>query len=846
MALAPRWPWQRPRRQQQQHQQHQQQGQPQSDALASALRPVIDRLESRLMLSAVVLDDDGVLSIQGTPGDDTVTVRPYAKGKGIKVIDGDEVHRFDAKAVKRIVFDGGAGDDSFRVLNMRGTVTTPVEARGGAGDDVLSAGAGDDTLFGGDGNDVLSGGSGDNLLVGGAGDDTIVGREGKDTISGGGGDDAISTGGGKGTYRTGAGVDVVDTIQRRFPIVTTYDEDPVGYNVRQMRNAYGFGALDNPAYKNRGRGAAIAIVGAYEVPAARKDLNYFSKEFGLTQKNKKTLKVVNLAPKRRRLYDEGWNGEAMLDLQWAHAIAPEATIIMVQAATAAGPDLYAAVEKAKRILNKGYGGGVVSMSWGTLPPNNENDRIYESTFRGPDSRYISYIVAAGDITASVGYPETSPNVLSVGGTSLFLDQFGNRVPGLFQYPLEDDLFGTVPEWGTDFPPEYPNGGDCEDNTTLVINGHGKIPGGEKPWWYASGGPSNIFDIPDFQDDRDVENYGGLRARWVPDVAWNGDPRTGVAVYNSLGFGGGSGWGQTGGTSAGAPQFAAMVALANQLRGEKGQRPIGNKLLDRVYEFGGRGGDAYFNDITIQGQGPLPQPGPCPSGSYIFPSATGWDAATGWGSPNAQSFIPALAERRVPLTRTTEPVLLRGTFTDDVLFSNSFDVVQFNARARLSGYGSLELSATNTLRAFSTNIGGGGGGVGEIENVAFIVSLYGMDEVTGFAEPPLPSLTWVNGNLVEYELISVPGTPIKLFRNGDSIQGLGFLTITEVPLGGDDAPDPAEFVQRTTPIRFEGRMRKDRITSGKFFTVDANGEELERRFNWDDNIGVPLVRGEFEH
>ena len=830
MALAPRGPWQQ-----------------RTGPLTSAVRPVIDRLESRMLLSSVTLED-GVLTIDGTDGPDTVTIRPHDSGKTLKVNDDGVFHFFKRKDVDRIVFDGGRGDDSFRVRDFRAQITAGISATGGAGDDVLGGGAGDDSLVGGAGHDLLSGSTGDNVLSGGAGDDTLVAREGKDTMYGGGGVDSISTGGGKGIHLSGAEDDHVDTIQHHFPIITTYQEDPVGYTVHQMRNAHGFGYLGNSAYRNRGRGQAIAIVGAYDVPTARADLKFFSKEFGLNQLNKKTLQIVNMASKRRRLYDEGWNSEAMLDLQWAHAIAPEATIIMVQAATNSGPDMFAAVNKATSILNRKFGGGVVSMSWGNYF-DEEGDRVYESTFRGPETRFVSYVASVGDVTADAAYPGTSPNIVSVGGTALFLDQFGNRVPGVVQYPAEPDLLTNVPEWGTDFSPSP--GAGCEDSTRDVFNGHGKIPGGEKPWWFSSAGPSTNFDIPDYQDDRDIEDYPEQppgfpfgfdgRARWTPDISWNADPRTGVAVYNTSGTEGGSGWGQTGGTSAGAPQFAAMVALANQLRAEKNKRPVGSTLLDRIYRLGDRGPDAYFNDIDVQGVGPLEPPGPCwPENAFIYNAINGWDAATGWGSPNAQSFIPALAERKVPLTRNNRTLEIRGQFTDDLLFGDDLEIFQFRGRSRVSGYGSLEFSAMTTLQLYESRPP-----AGVVSNSVMMVDMYGMDETIGLAVRNGWLLTFVNGQLIERNLAQGTGTPIKLFRNGDSIQGVGFLSITQIPLEGNTDPNPDDYIVRTTPIRIEGRMKGDRVVGARFYTIDANGKEVRLRFTTDDNVGVPIVRGEID-
>src|SRR5687767_1540980 len=110
MALAPRGPWQQ-----------------RTGPLTSAVRPVIDRLESRMLLSSVTLED-GVLTIDGTDGPDTVTIRPHDSGKTLKVNDDGVFHFFKRKDVDRIVFDGGRGDDSFRVRDFRAQITAGISA----------------------------------------------------------------------------------------------------------------------------------------------------------------------------------------------------------------------------------------------------------------------------------------------------------------------------------------------------------------------------------------------------------------------------------------------------------------------------------------------------------------------------------------------------------------------------------------------------------------------------------------------------------------------------------------------------------------------------------------------
>lgn len=811
----------------------------QGDRLASAIRPVLETLERRTLLSVSLAD--GVVTIEGTPQDDHVVVRPGGKDR-VKVLFNDERHVFDAGQVKQITFDGGDGDDTFKVLNIGGSVEAKIVAYGGAGDDVLGGGSRNDRILGGDGDDLLAGYAGKDSLDGGDGNDTLLTGDGDDRAFGGIGDDQIVQGGGKDYLRPGAGDDEVSEIQPSFPIIT-YTLDPAGYTPRMQRYAYGLGALDDRRYTNRGQGQAIAIVGAFDLPRIRQDMKAFARDMDLPGLNRKQLRVLNMAPKKRRLVDEDWNGEAMLDVQWAHAIAPKARIYMVQAATNAPADMFAAVEKAKRVLNNGFGGGVISMSWGNYI-DAELRRIYESTFRGPDSRFISYIASSGDIGGINAYPNTSPNVVSVGGTALYLDEYGNRVGGAWEWPIEAPVRDPLTQ-------QWVWGGHhfCLENTGIgLVDGdydRNIFPGGEVAWWEGSGGPSNVFDIPDYQENRDIPGD----TRGTPDISWNADPATGVPVYNSVGSGGQSGWGTFGGTSAGAPQFAGVVALANQRRAERGNRPVGSKLLDRIYRVAGRGADQPFLDIgtpggsqVYHGSGPI---APCDDPNlFVLPTFPGWDYATGWGSPNGSALIPALADERVPLT--SGRIRISGTFTDELLFGGGTEWVGFTGTTRAGGFGTITVPAMTSTRLFrSAQVPGGG--VTPVTNSLFMVDFFGHDSQDGRADRNGWIITTVNGVVQEQQLNQGTGTPLKLYKHGKSVQGLGFVSFTEITLTDDDAGgelDPEDFDVRTVPVRFVGTVGKKGQISGDYWAIGPDGERIERSFDPNSNLGTTLVRGKF--
>ena len=188
-----------------------------------------------------------------------------------------------------------------------------------------------------------------------------------------------------------------------------------------------------------------------------------------------------------------WQLEACLDVEWAHAIAPNATILLVEATSASDSDLLSAVDYA----TSQPGVVAVSMSWGNNEFSSEPSSSFEDHFNKPG---ITFFASSGDDGTNVMWPAASANVVSVGGT------------------------------------------------TLNLNSAGKVIS-ETAWGNSSGGVSNYVAKPIFQT-----NFGlTYPNRAVPDVSYNGDANTGVSVYNGT-------WWKVGGTSAGAPQWAAIHAL----------------------------------------------------------------------------------------------------------------------------------------------------------------------------------------------------------------------------------------------------------------------------------------------
>jgi len=191
---------------------------------------------------------------------------------------------------------------------------------------------------------------------------------------------------------------------------------PSGFGPAQILKAYGV--------PTGGGAGTIVIVDAYDDPYALADFNAFAAQYGLPQETStsvtastnKVLQVV-YASGRKPSANSGWSQEADLDIEWAHAMAPNAKIVLVEAASNSNTNLYAAEDVAATIA----GAHQCSNSWGGGESSGET---------GTDSHFshagVTYLFSSGDTGGLREYPAASPNVVAVGGTSLKLDASGNR------------------------------------------------------------------------------------------------------------------------------------------------------------------------------------------------------------------------------------------------------------------------------------------------------------------------------------------------------------------------------------------------------------------------------------
>ena len=198
---------------------------------------------------------------------------------------------------------------------------------------------------------------------------------------------------------------------------------PSGLSATAMRHAYGMDAIKFGSVTGDGTGQIIAIVDAYDEPTMAADLAAFNTAMALPSC---TLIKVNQTGSTTGLpaadTKQGWGLETAMDVEWAHAMAPKATILLVEANSASDADLYTAVDTARNWP----GVTAVSMSWGgdetsgdsatdfhfTTPTGHTGVTFFASS--GDNGKYAS----AGTTTVIAGYPAVSPNVVAVGGTTL--------------------------------------------------------------------------------------------------------------------------------------------------------------------------------------------------------------------------------------------------------------------------------------------------------------------------------------------------------------------------------------------------------------------------------------------
>jgi subtilase family serine protease len=441
------------------------------------------------------------------------------------------------------------------------------------------------------------------------------------------------------------------------------------FNPTAMHVSYNYASL--LAAGNQGQGKTIALVDSFGSDTIRNDLGVFSTAFGLPHlcgDSGPSTPAGNCAPGITPRFDilevQGspppvppppnngpgqenhnlWALEVSLDVEWAHATAPLANILLVTTPTAEtlGVQGFQQFMNAEQFVIDNHMADVISQSFGAGEGSFHNGLAALTNLRhafvNAQANHITVLASTGDFgTAnpfkepvknpalipypSVAWPASDPLVTAVGGTYLCT----NPVAGSL---TADDTFPPV---------------NCTSN-----------PGQREVGWIDSGGGYSIlFPRPTFQNTLPAgstfvgSSVGApppnTNMRGIPDIAYQASSRTGVLVYMTLpatktsgtGCGGANpcsiGWYVVGGTSCGSPQWAGLIAIADQMAG----RDLGyiNPALYTVASNPAQYASDFF-DVTVGNNQANPSiPG--------YTASPGWDAVTGLGSPNVANLLPDL-------------------------------------------------------------------------------------------------------------------------------------------------------------------------------------------------------------
>lgn len=383
------------------------------------------------------------------------------------------------------------------------------------------------------------------------------------------------------------------------------------YSPQEIRAAYDVTPLLNAGYT--GKGQSIVIIDSFGSPTIAQDLHTFDVGYGLPDPpSLKVLSPLGTVPFDPNNSDQaGWAFETTLDVEWAHALAPDANIVLMTSPVSETQGTQGLPEFLflEQYAVKAHLGRIISQSWGTTENTlfTGSGRLalnqFESFYKSAAKQNITVLASAGDNGPAnpdvngtiypfptVGFPASSPYVTAVGGTSLFADTNGN-------YQSETVWDEVAQQAGA-----------------------------------TGGGISQLFKEPDYQQDTlpqsDQKLLNGHRG--LPDISYNADPITAILVYLSF-IPGQAGYYGIGGTSEGSPQWAGIIADANQYAGH----PLGF-LNPALYKLGhSKDASRSYHDTTV-GTNSY-------GGITGYAATSGWDAATGWGTPKASTLVKELAE-----------------------------------------------------------------------------------------------------------------------------------------------------------------------------------------------------------
>jgi subtilase family serine protease len=402
----------------------------------------------------------------------------------------------------------------------------------------------------------------------------------------------------------------------RFACLVAYGSDclrPI-----QVRTAYNVDTLVHGG--TTGKGVTIALVDSFGSPTIQADLKTYDRAFHIP--DPPSFQVVQPAgpvPAYDGSSDrEGWAGEATLDVEWAHTMAPGAKLLLVETPTsetegiAGFPDIIKALQwivdtRAAQVISMSFGATEGTFQGGAATLK----KLSKEVLPAARAAHITVVAASGDEGATdytldmkhlskgpvTSWPASDPLVTAVGGATLHVDAGGKRT--------EADS-----AWG----------------------GTGAAGAG-------GGGLSKVFPRPAFQNG--VRSVVGNH-RGVPDVSMNASGESPVLTWQSFDGSGEPGWQLTYGTSESAPLFAGIVALADQAAKHAlgwlnpALYSLAHKKNSGIVDIKSGRSDLVSAQIDT---------GSKAASFHGYPAATGYDLATGLGTLDAKALVQALSKAK---------------------------------------------------------------------------------------------------------------------------------------------------------------------------------------------------------
>jgi len=373
---------------------------------------------------------------------------------------------------------------------------------------------------------------------------------------------------------------------------------PTCLTPRTLRMAYGIQQLIDQGFT--GKGQTVIDIVSFGSPTLKQDMEKFNQQFGLPPLDLQIISPLNVPEYDPRNDKRGWAAETTLDVQIIHAIAPDAKIVVLTSPVAEIQGTIGLPEfrQLNQYVIDHKLGSVVSQSWGASELTLQDEKGQQELQawdtmlqQGTQQHGITYFSSSGDDGATdkanlmgtqvahvptTSFAAASPWITSVGGTS-------------------------VRHVGNTFT--------------------------EQAWNGSGGGFSRFYKTPSYQQGLSAEIQKQLKnRRGVPDVSGDADPYTGLAFYQN------GAWSMAGGTSASAPLWAGIMAIANQMAG----RPLGF-INPALYKLGANPASysQNFRDVTVGNNTNVA------AGVQGYPAVPGWDSVTGLGTPKAEKLVPDL-------------------------------------------------------------------------------------------------------------------------------------------------------------------------------------------------------------